>query len=344
MTCVADADFERRGFTTQARGHQLQRHFVAGDEETVLVEEGVEDLAFVHAERAQDDGDRQLAAAVDTREHGVLRVELEVEPRAAIGNDARGEQQLARAVALATVVVEEHAGRAMQLRNDDALGAVDDERAVVGHERQFAEVDLLLAHVLDGLLGARGFLVEHDETNLDAQRRGIGEATQLALFHVENGVTEAIAHVLQDRVARIAGDREHGLESRMQADVLALLFGLVGLEEGAVGIELDGEQVRRLEDAALLAKVLADALFLGEGISHRSCSWAAAAARPIKSTYYTNLHHQIAGGRPLWGRPPAFLSSIEADATDQLLDLDLRASVFELLLHGFGIGLVDTLP
>ena len=148
---------------------------------------------LVHAERAQDDRDRQLAAAVDTREHAVFRVELEVEPRAAVRNDARGEQQLARAVALATVVVEEHAGRAMQLRNDDTLGAVDDEGAVVGHERQFAEVDLLLAHVLDGLLGAGGFLVENDQANLDAQRRGIGEATELAFFHVEYRVTQAIA-------------------------------------------------------------------------------------------------------------------------------------------------------
>ena len=132
-----------------------------------------------------------------------------------------------------------------------------------------------LANVLDGLLGARGFLVQNDQTNLDAQRRGIGEATELALLHVENGVTESIAHVFESGVARIAGDREHGLECRMQADVLALLFGLVGLEERLIGIELDCQQVGRLEDAALLAKVLADALLLGEGISHRSCSCAA---------------------------------------------------------------------
>ena len=92
----------------------------------------------------------------------------------------------------------------MQLRHDDTLGAVDDEGAVVGHERQLTEVHLLLAHVLDGLLGAGGFLVEDDEANLDAQRRGIGEATELALLDVEYGVTEAIAHVLQDRVARVA--------------------------------------------------------------------------------------------------------------------------------------------
>src|SRR6185295_10642880 len=46
--------------------------------------------------------------------------------------------------------------------------------------------------------------------------------------------------------------------------------------------------------------------------------------------------------RPLWGRPLAFLSPVQ-DRTkaDQLLDLDLRASFLELLLHAFGIGLVD---
>ena len=61
---------------------------------------------------------------------------------------------------LAAVVLEEHAGRAVELRDDDALGAVDDERAVVGHERNLAHVDLLLLHFLDGVL--RRFLVHDD--------------------------------------------------------------------------------------------------------------------------------------------------------------------------------------
>jgi hypothetical protein len=37
------------------------------------------------------------------------------------------EQQLAGAVRLASVVLEEHARRSMQLADDDALGAVDDK-------------------------------------------------------------------------------------------------------------------------------------------------------------------------------------------------------------------------
>ena len=96
-------------------------------------------------------------------EHAVLGVELEVEPRPAVRDDARREQQLAGAVRLAAVVIEEHAGLRCSCGDDHALGAVHDERAVVGHQRQLAEIDLLLADVLDGLLGARRFLVEHDQ-------------------------------------------------------------------------------------------------------------------------------------------------------------------------------------
>ena len=268
MTLPLRLDLERGGLAAQAARHEIHLDAVSGQVERVLVEEQVQHLLVAVAERTQQDGDRQLAAAVDARVHAVLRVELEVEPRAAVGNDARVEQQLARAVRLAAVVIEEHARAAVQLGDDDALGAVDDERAVVGHQRQFAEVDLLLADVLDRLLGAGGFLVEHDEAHLDAQRGRVGEAAELALLDVEHGLAEPVAHVLEQRVARIADDREDAAESGMQADLVAPVLGRVGLQELAVRIELDGQQVRHLEDARTLAEILADALFLGEGISH----------------------------------------------------------------------------
>jgi hypothetical protein len=63
----------------------------------------------------------------------------------------------------------------------------------------------------------------------------------------------------------------------VQADRVAIVLRLVDLEELAVRVELDGQQVRRIENARLLAKVLADALFLGKGISHRVTSGLAAA-------------------------------------------------------------------
>ncbi len=169
---------------------------------------------------------------------------------------------------LAAVVIEEHAGAAMQLRDDDALGAVDDEGAVFGHERQFAQVHLLLAHVFDGLLGAAGFLVEHHQAHLDAQRRRIGQAAQLAFLDVEYRLAQAIAHVLERRVAGVAGNGEHAVESGMQADFVAFGFRDVRLQESPVRIQLDRQQVRRAEDARTLAKVLTNALLFGERISH----------------------------------------------------------------------------
>src|SRR3546814_15581530 len=59
------------------------------------------------------------------------------------------EEVLARGVRLAAVMVEEHAGAAVHLRDDDALGAVDHEGAVEGHERHVAHVDVLLLDVAD---------------------------------------------------------------------------------------------------------------------------------------------------------------------------------------------------
>jgi len=101
---VADANLEARRLAAQALRHEREFDAVRREVEGVLLEEQVEHLLVAVAERAQQDGDRQFAAAVDAREDAVLGVELEVEPGAAVGNDARREQQLARAVRLAAVV------------------------------------------------------------------------------------------------------------------------------------------------------------------------------------------------------------------------------------------------
>ena len=69
--------------------------------------------------------------------------------------------------------LEVDAGRADQLGDDDTLGAVDDEGALVGHQREVAHEDRL---ALD-LAG----LVVH-ELGGDEERRGVGEVLLLALL------------------------------------------------------------------------------------------------------------------------------------------------------------------
>ena len=80
--------FER--FAAQALGDQVELGAVLlAEVEHVLLEEDVEHLFVVVAERTQQHRHRQLAAAIDTGEQRVLRVELEIEPRATVRNHAR---------------------------------------------------------------------------------------------------------------------------------------------------------------------------------------------------------------------------------------------------------------
>ena len=137
------------------------------DVERVL--EHLEDLLVLDvAHRAQQHGDRQLALAVDADEDLALLVDLELEPRAAGRHQVRDEDLLLAVLRLHHV----GARRADELRDDHALGAVDDEGAPVGHPREVAHEDGLLAD-LTGLA-----VLERD---LDGQRARVGEVLLAAL-------------------------------------------------------------------------------------------------------------------------------------------------------------------
>ena len=137
------------------------------DVERVLEE--VEDLLVGRvAHRAQQHRDRQLALAVDADEDLALLVDLELEPRAAGRHQVRDEDLLLAVLGLHQV----GARRAHELRHDDALGAVDDERAALGHPREVAHEDRLLADLA-------GLAV--DERDGDRQRTRVGEVLLAAL-------------------------------------------------------------------------------------------------------------------------------------------------------------------
>ena len=165
---------------------------------------------------------------------------------------------------LALVVVEEDARRTVHLRDDDPLGAVDDEGALVGHERDVAHVDVLLLDVLDRT-GSR-FLVglKDDQTQLDLQRRGIGHVALNALFDVVLRILELVGNVLEDGAFVEVLDREHRLEDRLDALLLALARTDLALQELFVGGALDLDQVRHLHRFGNTSEGFADALLAGE--------------------------------------------------------------------------------
>ena len=72
----------------------------------------------------------------------------------------------------------------MELADDYALGAIDDERSVVGHQRDFAEEDLLFFDVADALVA--GFVLGGQrQRDLGA---GIGVFAQIL-----DGLADAVA-------------------------------------------------------------------------------------------------------------------------------------------------------
>ena len=203
-------------------------------------------MLAVEAERIEQRRHRNFAAAVDTRIDDVLGIELDVEPGAAVRNDAGGEQQLARRMRLALVVIEEHAGRTVHLRDDDALGAVDDERAVVGHERNVAHVDILLLDVLDRTRARLFVDIEHDQPQRHLERRGIGHAALAALVDV---IFRRLEFVLDEfelrRIGKI-GNREYRFEDGLQTLVGTAAHRLLHQQELVVRCLLNLDEVRHL--------------------------------------------------------------------------------------------------
>jgi hypothetical protein len=151
-------------------------------------------------------------------------------------------------------------GRAVKLRHDHPLGAVDDEGTGRRHQRDLAHIDFLLLDFLDGI---RCFAVEDDQANLRPQGRGKGQSPLLALGDVESRFGEREAHKLQARIATVADDRENGGKCSLQSLILALRHWHGGLQESREGLELSRQQVGNIKHADALGETLADTLFLG---------------------------------------------------------------------------------
>jgi len=153
---------------------------------------------------------------------------LELEPGAAVGDDLRVGQVAARRRVLLAREVD--AGRAHQLGDDDALGAVDDEGAGGRHEREVAHEQLLLLHLARLL---------DDELDADAQGRGVGGVAVAALALVVLRLAEGVLAEAQLHLG--AGEVLDG------RDLVEQLTQALALEP-VVGVELNLDQVRHLHD------------------------------------------------------------------------------------------------
>ena len=230
--------------------------------------EGAEDFFLVQAQRIEQRRRRQLAAAIETHVDHVLGVELEVQPGTAIRDDAGSEQVFARCMGLAAVVVEEHARRTVHLGYNDALGAIDDEGALVGHERDIAHVDVLLLDVLDRTCA--GFLVhiKDDQAHLHLQRSGIRHVALLAFLDVELRRFELVGDEIQNGALGEILDREDRLEDGLHARVATRARGHILHQEVLVRTLLNFDEIRHRNRFRNATERLANPLLAGERQTH----------------------------------------------------------------------------
>ena len=216
-----------------------------GDLQVLDLVEEIQDIDIgAEADGAKQRRDEEFpaaAAAVEINVEQIVVVELHFEPGAAVGNDAERMERLAVRV---RGDFERDAGRTVELGDDDALGAVDDERAALGHHRDFAHVDFL---VLDEVFLA--------EAELHVERHGVGDAFAEALDLGVLGIAEGVGNVLERQALVVGLDRENLAENRLEALGLALLLGHALLQEVEVGRDLNLDQIRRLDDFAEFAEV-----------------------------------------------------------------------------------------
>ena len=191
---------------------------------------------ILRRERAEERRDRKLALPVDAGEHEALLVDLDLEPRAARRHEVRHEDLLRGVLRLHQV----GAGAADELRDDDALGAVDDERPPRGHHREVAHEDPLLADLA-------GVLV--DEADRDRERDLVGQVLLAALLDRELRLTELVFGELDRKRPRVVLDRRDVVDGLAKS----------ALQKPLEGRLLDVDEVGEVEDMLQARKALARA-------------------------------------------------------------------------------------
>ena len=208
-----------------------------GSHQQGLLAEHLQDLCLgLRADGADQARDGQLAVFINADVEDVRQVGLILQPSAAVRDDRDGVGDVLCLVGVAGVV---DAGGTHDLGDDDALCAVDDEGAALGHQGEVAHEDLLLLDLL-GLLVA--------QAHPDLQGGGIRGVAGLALLHVVLGLfVHGEVDEGQLQVAVIVPDGGYIPEDLPEA----------GVQEPLVRLLLDLQKVRHLQHFFVAGKALA---------------------------------------------------------------------------------------
>ena len=246
--------FARVGVHHVVRQHRaaqrLERVGKVADRSVLLPEEeAVDVLVGAEAQGAQQCRGRELLL-VDVDVADVVDVDRELHPGAAEGNDP-GAVQLGPVGMDA--LLEDDAGRTMQLAHHDALGAVDDEGAQVGEQRQIPQVDLFLDDVARAALPVVQILPDN-EAKRRLQGRGVGHVPLDALLLRIAGGAQLGRDVFEAEVLVHIGDRKNLLKNAVEREIPGILCDGVAVNQIAEGLELYIQEIRHRHDRIQLVE------------------------------------------------------------------------------------------
>ena len=242
--------------TTKQLEVQFLLELAVANADLFFLIEVVKQLCFGKAQSLQQYGRVELAAAVDPDIKNILRVKLEVHPAAAVRNNPRGVQKLTGGAVATLIMVKEDPGRTMQLRHHDALGAVDDKGPGVCHQRNLAEVNLLLLHVANGLDGRFFIDVPNDESDDHFERRSKAHTTLPTFIDGVLRLFEGVADKLYRGGLLEILNRKDRPEHAFKANVLAFVGVRSHLQKLLVAIALDFDEVRDFDGWRNFSKIL----------------------------------------------------------------------------------------
>ncbi len=151
-----------------------------------------------------------LGGLVDANRQHILLGNGAFDPGSSLRDDAATVQ---RTVAFLDFNQEIHAGRTVELADDDAFGAVDDELAAADHDRHFTQVYRILDH-----LGP--VLALEPDPNPEGHAKG--QPQRAAFIRRVASLRQFITEILQLQIPVIRLDREDLPKQCFEAFVLAL--------------------------------------------------------------------------------------------------------------------------
>ena len=162
------------------------------------------------------------------------------------------------------IMVEKDSRRAMQLTNHHPLGAIDDEGAVICHQRYGAEVNLLLFDI-PNVFGTGIFIhIVNDEPHRYLDGCLISHSALQTLldiiFDTPNGVTDK----LQGGCTAEVADREDSFEDSLQSLVDPFVRINLLLQKPFVGLSLHFDEIWDFNYFLYLAETLPDSIVIGQ--------------------------------------------------------------------------------